>query len=204
MVAVSTFSSNILFWITSGYFDGAAELKPLLHTWSLAVEEQYYLLFPIFLMITWRFKMRQVVLLLVIIFIASLAMAQILVVSRPEFTFFLLPTRGWELLIGAFIAFYLEENKISDANKPIYQIGAAIGMFLIVYAVFLFDSKTPFPGFYTLIPTVGTCLLIICATESTYVGKLLGNKFFVSIGLMSYSAYLWHQPLFAFFRHRGF
>ena len=204
LVAVSTFSSNILFWITSGYFDSAAELKPLLHSWSLAVEEQYYLLFPIFLMLTWRLEKRRVIALLVVIFIVSLAMAQILVASRPDFAFFLLPTRGWELLIGAFIAFHLEENKISDNNQPIYQIGAAIGMFLIVYAIFIFDSKTPFPSLYTLMPTIGTGLLIICATESTYVGKFLGNKFFVSIGLISYSAYLWHQPLFALFRHRGF
>jgi peptidoglycan/LPS O-acetylase OafA/YrhL len=111
LVAVSTFSSNILFWITSGYFDSAAELKPLLHTWSLAVEEQYYLFFPIFLVLTWRFGTRRVIALLVVFFIASLAVAQILVASKADFAFFLLPTRGWELLIGAFIAYYLEEKK---------------------------------------------------------------------------------------------
>ena len=110
LVAVSTFSSNILFWLESGYFDTSAELKPLLHTWSLAVEEQYYILFPIFLMLTWRLGIKRILILLSIIFLISLGVAQYGAYHFPTATFFLLPTRGWELLVGVFAAFYLKYN----------------------------------------------------------------------------------------------
>ena len=112
LFAVSTFSSNILFWSESGYFDTAAELKPLLHTWSLAVEEQYYIIFPIFLMLTWRFGIRWILVVLSLVFILSLGVAHwgAVYAAHPKIlsgTFFLLPTRGWELLVGVFAAFYL-------------------------------------------------------------------------------------------------
>jgi peptidoglycan/LPS O-acetylase OafA/YrhL len=110
LVAVSTFSSNILFWLESGYFDTAAELKPLLHTWSLAVEEQYYILFPIFLMLTWRLGIKWILILLSIVFFISLGIAQWGAYNSPNAAFFLLPTRGWELLVGVFAAFYLKYN----------------------------------------------------------------------------------------------
>ena len=102
LVAVSLFASNILFWKESGYFDTAAELKPLLHTWSLAVEEQYYLLFPLFLLAMWRFAKRWTVSTLAVIAILSFAVAQWGAYNKPAATFFLLPTRGWEIAIGAF------------------------------------------------------------------------------------------------------
>ena len=107
LVAVSLLASNILFWRESGYFDTASELKPLLHTWSLAVEEQYYILFPIFLMFTWRLGVKWILILLSIIFFISLGLAQWGSYSYAFAAFFLLPTRGWELLVGVFIAFYL-------------------------------------------------------------------------------------------------
>ena len=112
LVAVSTFSSNILFWWESGYFDTAAELKPLLHTWSLAVEEQFYILFPLFLMLTWRLGIKTILILLSIVFLISLGVAVwgTQYATHPKIisgAFFLLPTRGWELLIGVFAAFYI-------------------------------------------------------------------------------------------------
>jgi peptidoglycan/LPS O-acetylase OafA/YrhL len=110
LVAVSTFSSNILFWRESGYFDTAAELKPLLHTWSLAVEEQYYILFPIFLMFTWRLGLKWILILLSMVFLVSLGIAQWGAYNSPSAAFFLLPARGWELLVGVFVAFYLKYN----------------------------------------------------------------------------------------------
>jgi peptidoglycan/LPS O-acetylase OafA/YrhL len=106
LIAVSTLASNILFWRTSGYFDPEAELTPLLHTWSLAVEEQYYLLFPVFLLLTWRLGKTWILKSLVVLFIISLALAHWGSTNHPLFTFFLLPTRCWEMLIGGFIAFY--------------------------------------------------------------------------------------------------
>jgi peptidoglycan/LPS O-acetylase OafA/YrhL len=207
LIAVSLFTSNILFWSETGYFATAAEFKPLLHTWSLAVEEQYYVLFPLFMMITWRFGKKWVVGLLAAVAIISLGVAQWGALNNPSAAFFLLPTRGWELLIGAFIAFYFGQKHQSAGhvfqNNNINQSLSLAGLMLIGVAVFAFDKTTPFPSLYALIPTIGTALIILFAYPQTFVGQLLGNKVFVGIGLVSYSAYLWHQPLFAFARHES-
>ena len=202
LIAVSTFSSNILFWLESGYFDTAAELKPLLHTWSLAVEEQYYILFPIFLMLTWRLGIKWILILLFLIFLISLGVAQWGAYNSPTAAFYLLPTRVWELLIGAFLAFYLTYNahfKTLATN----QILSLLGFGTIVYSIIVFNESTPFPSLYALIPALGTGLLILCAVPKTLIHKLLSIKFVVGIGLISYSAYLWHQPLLAFAKHRN-
>ena len=206
LVAVSTFASNILFWRESGYFNTAAELKPLLHTWSLAVEEQYYVLFPIFLLITWRLGKRWIVSIFVVVAVISLAVAHWGSFYQPQATFYLLPTRGWELLIGVIIAFYLFaktdiETTTEKFDKSVSQLGSLIGLLLIACAIFAFDKNTPFPSAYALMPTIGTAFIILFATPQTLVGKFLGSKLLVGVGLISYSAYLWHQPLFAFARH---
>ena len=117
LVAISVFASNILFSRESGYFDIAADLKPLLHTWSLAVEEQYYLLFPLFLIATWKLGKRWILGILGVVFIASLALAQWAAFAKPAAAFYLLPTRGWELLIGTFAAFYLSEVLLKDFER---------------------------------------------------------------------------------------
>ncbi|WP_426074149.1 acyltransferase family protein [Janthinobacterium sp. DSP2-3-3] len=204
LVAVSIFSSNILFWLTSGYFSTAAELKPLLHTWSLAVEEQYYLFFPIFLMMAWKIGKRSIFAILVISFLASLLFAQWASLSFPTMAFFLLPTRGWELLIGAFVAFYFNHYGFKQLPRGVKEFGGTAGLILIIYSIFYFDKNVPFPSFYTLLPTVGTALIILCATRGTVVARILGNKLFVGLGLLSYSIYLWHQPLLAFARQKSF
>ena len=203
LVAVSVFASNILFWRQSGYFDTAAELKPLLHTWSLAVEEQYYVLFPLFLMLFWRLGKRWILVVLGLVFVASLAVAQWAAYAKPAAAFYLLPTRGWELLIGAFAAFYLSKANRKEFGKAVGEVGGWLGVALILYAVLAYSKATPFPGLYALVPTLGTVLIILFATQQTTVGKFVGNKAFVGVGLISYSAYLWHQPLFAFSRHRS-
>lgn len=200
LAAVPLFVSNILFRKESGYFDTAAELKPLLHTWSLGIEEQYYLLFPLFIVLTWRLGRRWVIAILLIIAIASLSFAQVKVLHKPSVAFYLLPSRGWELLLGALLAFYMNSKQHHGIHNIVQQIGGLIGATLIGYSVLRFDETTPFPGLYALLPTVGAALIILCATPQTLVGKFLGSAPLVGLGLISYSAYLWHQPLFAFAR----
>lgn len=204
LVSVNVFLSNIFFWRVSGYFDTAAELKPLLHTWSLAVEEQYYLLFPIFLATIYRLGRTRIILVLSALFAVSLMVAEWGSFNKPTAAFFLLPTRVFEIIIGAMVAFYLNsttsiKSSIKDSSTVRQWISFA-GLGLIIYAVFVFDKQTPFPSLFTLVPTVGTALIILFSTSQTIVGKVLSSKLFVGIGLISYSAYLWHQPILAFAR----
>lgn len=199
--ASSVFASNILFWSESGYFNTANELKPLLHTWSLAVEEQYYILFPLFLMLFWRWGRTLVLALLAIGFVISLGLAHWAADSAPTANFFLLPTRGWEILMGAFAAFYLARSARAEVPLWLANVLSLSGLGLIGVAVFLFDDITPFPSLWALAPTLGTLLIILFANAETLVGKLLSLRLLVLMGLISYSAYLWHQPLLAFARH---
>ncbi len=202
LVAVSTFTSNFLFWSEAGYFDTAAEFKPLLHTWSLAVEEQYYILFPLFLMLFWRFGTRFLLIACALLGIASLVVAHIGAYTLPAANYYLLPTRGWELLLGVFAAFYLAGRESSGFSRLANQALSLAGAALILVATFAFDSETPFPSLYALAPTVGALLIILAAREGTIVWLVLSNRVLVGIGLISYSAYLWHFPLFVFARHR--
>ena len=196
IAATATFTSNIFFWLNSNYFSLGSEIKPLLHTWSLAVEEQYYILFPIFLMFTWRLGIKWVLILLSIVFFISLGVAQLGAYNSPNAAFFLLPTRGWELLVGVFAAFYLKHNMYLK-SLFLNQILILLGLGMIVYSIIAFDESTPFPSLYALIPTIGTGLIILSSTKQTVVHSLLGSKVLVGLGLISYSAYLWHQPLLA-------
>mgnify|MGYP000010433901 CR=1 FL=1 len=206
LIAVPLFYSNILFYLTSGYFETASELKPLLHTWSLAVEEQFYVLFPLFLLFSWRrLDKKQIILLLILLALTSLLTAQWGSLTHPSFTFFLLPTRSFELLIGSLISLSINPQKISKSiSQPFRKYLSIVGLLLIVYAIVSFNEKTPYPSLYTLIPTLGTGLILVFSSSQDIVGKLLGSRLFVGIGLISYSTYLWHQPLLAFARLKIF
>jgi peptidoglycan/LPS O-acetylase OafA/YrhL len=156
LVAVSVFASNILFWRESGYFDTAAELKPLLHTWSLAVEEQYYVLFPLFLLVMWRFAKRWTMPTLAVIAAGSFALAQWGANNKPSAAFFLLPARGWEIAIGALVAFYFARYPKQQLQRSVQEAGGVVGLLMIVYAILTYSKSTPFPSAYALAPVLGT------------------------------------------------
>ena len=199
LISVTFFVSNIFFWRKSGYFDGAAEYMPLLHTWSLSVEEQFYLLFPIFLVITFRFGKRTIVSMILLIAFLSLGIAEWGWRNEPQANFYLTPTRVWELMIGALASFYLQRERVS---KEWHSSIALIGFLMIVIPMFyIFDGNTPFPSYLTLFPTVGTVMIIVFASENNLIGRLFSLDPLVKIGLISYSMYLWHVPLFVFSKY---
>ena len=195
LVAVSLFASNILFWRESGYFAAAAEEKPLLHTWSLAVEEQYYVLFPIFLILAWRFGKNRVFWMIVVMATISLLLSEWGWRNKATANFYLAPTRAWELFAGSIAAFIVQKQGVQKNN-----LLATLGLAAIIFSIFFYDETTPFPSVYALVPVLGVVLLVLYADKETLAAKLLSTKGFVGIGLISYSAYLWHQPIFAFAR----
>jgi len=195
LIAVSLFASNILFWRESGYFDTAVEEKPLLHTWSLAVEEQYYVLFPIFLILAWRFGKNRVFWMIVVMAAFSLLLSEWGWRNKAIANFYLIPTRAWELFAGSIAAFVVQKQGTQKNN-----LLALFGLSAIVFSIFFYDESTPFPSVYALVPVIGVVLLVLFADKDTFTAKLLSTKGFVGIGLISYSAYLWHQPILAFGR----
>lgn len=199
LTSTTLFYSNFLFWRESGYFDTAAELKPLLHTWSLSIEEQFYLLFPIALMAVWRRARAHTGTILLGGALGSLALAEIFNGPRPEATFFLLHTRAWELLLGAWLAYRAATQPITfgSGQAPLLTLA---GLVLIAAAVVLFDQQTPHPGLLTLAPALGTALIIVYGSSPGLAHRLLTQRTVVGVGLISYSLYLWHQPVFAFAR----
>ena len=199
--AVSLFVSNFQFWLGSGYFAEGQTSNPLLHTWSLAVEEQFYIFSPVFLLLTWRLGVAKFTLLLALIFLLSFGIANWAVFfgwhqKISSGAFFLIPARAWELLAGSFLSIYL-----TFYAKPFEgwrsQLLSAAGLTLLIISIVSFDQTTPFPSFYTLLPVLGTAFLVLSGSES-FVQKILKTPVFVGVGLISYSAYLWHQPIFAF------
>jgi len=193
VVAVGLFASNFLFWRQSGYFDAAAEMKPLLHTWSLSVEEQFYIFFPIAILLLWRLGRRNVVGSILLVTLLSLALSEYASRYYPSANFYLLPTRAWELLAGALCSFIVAKPHIPRDN-----VLSLAGLVAITMSIFIYDEDIPFPSLYALLPVLGTCAVLQFARQGTLVASLLSLKPVVGMGLISYSAYLWHQPLFAF------
>ncbi len=193
--ATVVFASNVYFYGSTLYFDIAADQKPLLHTWSLAVEEQFYIAFPLFLMLFARWKRPVVLAALTLIALASLALSVLFTASHPAALFYLPFGRAWEFLIGALIA-------IAPLPRPRGGLADGLGWLgigLIVLAVTMFDRVMRFPGAAALVPCIGAALVI--ATGSGLPARLLGAFPLRAIGLVSYSLYLWHWPLLVFYRY---
>lgn len=196
--SIVLFASNFLFWSESGYFAQVAELKPLLHTWSLAIEEQYYLLFPMFLLAVKRLLAQPYLLCVWILLLVSLAVSVWSVHHAPDAAFYLLPSRMWELLLGSVLAMKMPRLP----SKPVAELLAVIGLGLIGLAVFAFEAGMPFPGVTALAPCLGTALIITAGSQyQTAVTRLLSLRALVLVGLISYSLYLWHWPIIAFTKH---
>lgn len=192
LMGVTAFVSNILFWRESGYFDGAAELKPLLHTWSLGIEEQYYLFFPLLVGLVLKVRARWLVAAFALVGVASFVISLWLTSASPSANFFLIPSRAWELMAGSLLA-------LAPPLRPRNSL-SALGLALVLGPVFLYDAATPFPGVAALPPVLGTVLIIAFTDSRSAVGRILTLRPMIWVGLISYSAYLWHQPLFAFAR----
>ena len=199
------FSSNFYFHY-SGQQYGAESglLKPFLHTWSLSVEEQYYILFPIVLLITFKYIRKYLIHILILGFIISLVLADWGSRNHPSFNFYVLPTRGWELLAGSILAYFEIIKGHRSKNKLFNLILPTIGLFLIGHSILFFNDKMFHPSFYTLSPIIGVCLIIWFSNKDELITKILSTKLFVGIGLVSYSLYLWHYPIFAFSRITDF
>ena len=193
------FGSNFYFHY-SGLDYGSPEglLKPFLHTWSLSVEEQYYLLFPLVLVAIFRFFRKFTLYFLLISFLVSLVLADYGSRNYPSSTFYFLHSRIWELIGGSLIAYY--ENKFGHRNENniLSKIFPSLGLLLIIYSIFYFDNSIFHPSFYTLIPVTGVALILWFSNKNEIIFKILSYKLLVGIGLISYSLYLWHYPIFSF------
>ena len=205
-VSVLAFAANFVFWrgadfgdlTTINYFGRRLHEQPLIHTWSLGVEEQFYLLFPITLLAVWRWARPLLLHTLIAGAVVSFALNVWMTPESPGVTFYLLPARGWELLAGGLIAWY--GAAAIDQQVRVREIAALLGIALVLIPTFLYDSQTPFPGAYAAVPVIGTMLLLRYGPGSA-TGALLSWRPLVFVGLISYSAYLWHQPLFALARY---
>ena len=200
VLATAVFSNNILLSLTSDYWALVSEFKPFLHTWSLSVEEQYYAIFPVIVIALSMFRQRVTFYTLIGLTVISLAAAVWGTVHTPTAAFYLLHTRAWEILFGAIAAYLMAHSGIRLGSHWAQEGAGLVGLVAIVVSVVVLDGEYRSPGITTIIPTLGATLIILFAKDGTFAQRLLGSRPFVAIGLVSYSWYLWHQPIFAFAR----
>lgn len=197
------FFSNFTLLRESGYFDVAAEKKPLLHLWSLGIEEQYYILWPLITYSLYKLRVNLGWMIAALV-LALFSMNVFYVRVDPVATFYLPHTRFWELLIGSFVAYVMvfKKNQINLSSNVLNGL-SVIGLALIIFGIILLNNKMTFPGWWALLPTVGTALIIFSG-ENNFVGqRILSNRVLVWFGLISYPLYLWHWPLLSFLKILG-
>lgn len=202
--AGSSFVSNLVLWREAGYFDNSAETKPLLHLWSLAIEEQFYIAWPIFLWCAWKCRINFVAATLFIA-IGSFFLNVYGVAPDPVGTFYSLQTRFWELLSGSLLAWYglNKKNEFLIFGQKFNGFCSIAGLALLFYGFYEIEKSFRFPGLWALIPIVGTVLLLLGGPKSLVNQKILANPVLVWFGLISFPLYLWHWPLFSFARIIG-
>lgn len=217
------FATNFVLWSEAGYFDTASETKPYLHLWSLAIEEQFYLVYPLLIFLL-RGAPRRRPLVLSVLLLASLAASLYLSKSSPTQAFFLPHTRLWELLLGSLAAALpFASQKPAESSEPVSAAGpqevaprhpaslsrylplalSLAGLAAIAVSIFAFSATTPWPSGWALVPTLGALALLVAGERSAVSRLLLGNRVMVAIGLISYPLYLWHWLLLAFTRVLG-
>ena len=200
------FVANIYFhYFGNIYGTETALMKPLLHLWSLGVEEQFYIILPIGLLIILKYFSRFFYLLLILGFILSLGFANYISSTNPMFNFWMLPSRAWEVIAGALIGYYSMQYKITT-NEILINIIKCISLLTIILCIFFFNIKFNHPGLITLIPIVATSCLILFGGQVKFgkIDKIFFNKSFIFLGKISYSLYLWHFLLFSIFRNSRF
>ena len=196
-----SFLSNFYFALNTGYFAASSELLPFIHTWSLSVEEQFYLIYPPLLLIFLRLGKKFPIIFLLLIFFLSLGLAQMGSSILGKWNFYILPTRAWEISLGALCYFSSRDFVEIQTKKTTNEFLSFLGLGLILYSILFLDQSINAPGIWCLIPAIGTVLVIQFCKRGTTLQSILGNKVLVLIGLLSYGAYLWHQPILAITRH---
>lgn len=199
VLAQALLVSNIYFYEAAGYFAQGVEVKPLLHTWSLAVEEQFYLFFPFLLIVFKRFSKHSIIPAIFLLCGGSFILSVYCSYTHPRANFYLLPTRAWELSIGSFLA-AVDSRRTSV--RWLAESISWIGLLAVLFAIFCYDRETRFPGVAAILPCVGAAMVIWSNNVTlTSAGKLLAIRPIVFIGLISYSLYLWHWPVLVFFKY---
>ncbi|MFZ4115975.1 MAG: acyltransferase family protein [Chthoniobacterales bacterium] len=199
IAAGTCFFQNFVFWKEAGYFDRAAELKPLLHLWSLAVEEQFYIFFPLLLIAVWN-RTKVLIPLLVLLLVVTFILNVVMSIQESAADFFLTPYRAWEFLGGSLLAWWHYDRHHEEEVLQGRELISWVGMILLLIGIIFFHRGNPYPGWRALLPVIGTLLLIEGGRGAWINYKLLSHPALVWIGLISYPLYLFHWPVLSFMR----
>ena len=200
VLAALFFFSNVFFWMKSGYFETGADVNPIFHTWSLSIEEQYYIIFPIIFIFFFKLLSKKIIYFCSILILLGAFISQYLSMFHPSANFYLLPFRVFEISIGVLTAIIFNYYNLASIKIIIKNILSTIGLTTLVISIFLFNEDTLSPSLMSLLPLLGCSMIILFTDKETYVYKILSNRILVFVGLLSYGLYLWHVPLLVFYK----